>query len=260
MPRPVHPTRIPTHPRRWQARRHYASRRRASAPPPAHTPPSRARRGPRAPRATRAASREPDWCGRPVAVVLLVSQRRRHQCWTQKHLTHVPDMPDMFLFSKGCPAAKGFGPAFNRVPGMPVPALAWWAICCCKRNSAQHCLVGHRGLAPRPGHRYPAPRPRPQMPGADARPQRPAQRPGPQRPGAEVAPPRVRRRGRWRQEPSNLSGSGPVRSSRFSALIASTSSPESSKSKMSMFSLMRAGVTDLGKTMSPRSMCQRSTT
>jgi beta-fructofuranosidase len=59
---------------------------------------------------------------------------------------------------------------------------------------------------------------------------------------------------------SNLSGSGPVRSLRFNALIASTSSPGSSKSKMSMFSLMRSGVTELGKTMSPRSICQRSTT
>ena len=39
----------------------------------------------------------------------------------------------------------------------------------------------------------------------------------------------------------NLSGSGPVRWSRFSEVIASRSWPGSSKSKMSMFSLMRLG-------------------
>jgi hypothetical protein len=60
--------------------------------------------------------------------------------------------------------------------------------------------------------------------------------------------------------PSNLSGSGPVRSSLFSTVMSSTSAADSSKSKMSMFSLIRSGVTDLGNTMSPRWMCQRSTT
>ena len=50
-----------------------------------------------------------------------------------------------------------------------------------------------------------------------------------------------------------MSGSGPVRSLRFSALIASTSSADNPKSKMSTFSRIRSGVTDLGKTMSPRS-------
>jgi hypothetical protein len=43
-------------------------------------------------------------------------------------------------------------------------------------------------------------------------------------------------------------GVGPVRSLRFSALIASTSSADNPKSKMSMFSQIRSGVTDLGKT------------
>ena len=45
-----------------------------------------------------------------------------------------------------------------------------------------------------------------------------------------------------------MSESGPVRSLRFSALIASTSSADNPKSKMSMFSRIRSGVTDLGKT------------
>ena len=40
---------------------------------------------------------------------------------------------------------------------------------------------------------------------------------------------------------SNLSGSGPVRWFLFSALISATSPPESSKSKMSKFSLTRDG-------------------
>ena len=61
-------------------------------------------------------------------------------------------------------------------------------------------------------------------------------------------------------QPANVSGSGPVRSSLFSALIASTSSPDNSKPKMSKFSRIRDAVTDFGKMMSPRSMCQRSTT
>jgi hypothetical protein len=60
--------------------------------------------------------------------------------------------------------------------------------------------------------------------------------------------------------PSNLSGSGPVRSFLFSTVMSSTSVADSSKSKMSMFSRIRSGVTDLGNTMSPRWMCQRSTT
>jgi len=40
---------------------------------------------------------------------------------------------------------------------------------------------------------------------------------------------------------SNVSGSGPVRWFRFSALIASTSPADSPKSKASMFSLIRSG-------------------
>src|ERR1700733_291149 len=60
--------------------------------------------------------------------------------------------------------------------------------------------------------------------------------------------------------PGNLSGSGPVRSFLFSSVMSSTSVAGSSKSKMSMFSLILSGVTDLGNTMSPRWMCQRSTT
>jgi hypothetical protein len=60
--------------------------------------------------------------------------------------------------------------------------------------------------------------------------------------------------------PSNLSGSGPVRSFLFRTVMSSTSVADSSKSKMSMFSRIRSGVTDLGNTMSPRWMCQRSTT
>jgi NAD(P)-dependent dehydrogenase (short-subunit alcohol dehydrogenase family) len=53
---------------------------------------------------------------------------------------------------------------------------------------------------------------------------------------------------------------GPVRWFLFSALISATSPPDSSKSKMAKFSLTRDGVTDFGKMMSPRWMCQRSTT
>ena len=51
---------------------------------------------------------------------------------------------------------------------------------------------------------------------------------------------------------SKVSGSGPVRSLRFSAEIVATSSLDSSKSKMLKFLRIRAVVTDLGKMMSPR--------
>ena len=49
-----------------------------------------------------------------------------------------------------------------------------------------------------------------------------------------------------------VSGFGPVRSSRFRAVIAATSSVLSSKSNSSKFSTTRSRVTDFGKTMSPR--------
>ena len=61
---------------------------------------------------------------------------------------------------------------------------------------------------------------------------------------------------------SKVSGSGPRRpaSPLSSPVSSSIWSSLSSKSKMSMFSLIRCGVEDLGNTISPRSMCQRSTT
>ena len=61
---------------------------------------------------------------------------------------------------------------------------------------------------------------------------------------------------------TKVSGWAPVRPSSplSSALIIAMSVSSSSKSKISKFSLIRAGVVDFGKMMSPRCMCQRSVT
>jgi DNA-binding CsgD family transcriptional regulator len=56
-----------------------------------------------------------------------------------------------------------------------------------------------------------------------------------------------------------VSGSGPVRTPRSSWAMAARSASSREKPKMSMFSAIRAGVTDLGMTTLPSWMCQRST-
>ena len=57
-----------------------------------------------------------------------------------------------------------------------------------------------------------------------------------------------------------LAGSGPPRMPVSRASMAPTSSSVSWKSKMSMFSAMRCGLTDFGIAQKPCSMCQRRTT
>src|SRR5215212_4247440 len=57
-----------------------------------------------------------------------------------------------------------------------------------------------------------------------------------------------------------LSGSGPPRTPVSSASIAAICSPESSKSKTSKFSAMRAGLVDFGIAERPSCRCQRSIT
>ena len=56
---------------------------------------------------------------------------------------------------------------------------------------------------------------------------------------------------------TNVAGSGPVRSPASRRAIAAISSSLSSKSKTSMFSRIRSGVTDLGMTTLPSCRCQR---
>ena len=61
----------------------------------------------------------------------------------------------------------------------------------------------------------------------------------------------------WPRALTKVAGSGPVRSPESRPSNAAISASVSSKSKMSMFSRIRSGVTDFGKTMLPSWMCQR---